>query len=235
MIIHIEKRTCPYVQIDNRVLEDDRLSWKAKGLLCYLLSRRSDWCVRRDDLINRSTDGRESVQAGMQELKECGYAALLNAQGEDGKTMGMQWLVVEHPEMLESTLGRLSRSKAETLGRENPSKVKSAHNNTREDNNTDQNNYCSKASQAEQIYKAYPRRVGKKAALDKIEKALRKIPFQDLLATVRLYAESRKGKPEKFTPYPGKWFGHGRYEDDPEVWMEGRRPKVEDEHPDRAF
>lgn len=38
-IVRINKRDNPYVQIDHRVLEDTRLSWKAKGLLAYLLSK----------------------------------------------------------------------------------------------------------------------------------------------------------------------------------------------------
>ena len=46
----------PYVMIDKRPLENPSLSWKAKGVLAYLLSRPDDWEIILGDLIKRSTD-----------------------------------------------------------------------------------------------------------------------------------------------------------------------------------
>lgn len=69
-----------------------------------------------------------------------------------------------------------------------------------------------------EIYNAYPRRVGKTAALKAIEKAIRAIrPLHDatwLLERTRAYAQQRQGEDEKFTPYPATWFNEGRYEDE---------------------
>lgn len=104
MIIHIAKRENPYVMIDKRMIEDGALSWKAKGILAYLLSKPPGWIVMRQDIVNHSSDGLDSVQSGMQELKELGYAALINAQGEDGKTMGKRWVVAERPELLSEAI-----------------------------------------------------------------------------------------------------------------------------------
>ncbi len=42
-IVRVNKRSNPYVVIDKTALNDDRLSWKAKGVLCYLLSLPDDW------------------------------------------------------------------------------------------------------------------------------------------------------------------------------------------------
>ncbi len=73
--------------------------------------------------------------------------------------------------------------------------------------------------QAEAIYQAYPKHVGKTAALKAITKVMRKVPHEILLARVRQYAASRQGQDPQFTPHPATWFNHGRYEDDPQAWV----------------
>ncbi len=69
----IHNRDNPYVQIHRAIFEDNRLSWKAKGLMGYLLSRPDDWEIRIGDLVRRSTDGRTAVYTGLRELRRVGY------------------------------------------------------------------------------------------------------------------------------------------------------------------
>ncbi len=59
---------------------DDRLSWKAKGIYSYLTSRTTDWApeleflpVELEELLDMSRDKQESVCAGLRELEKCGY------------------------------------------------------------------------------------------------------------------------------------------------------------------
>ena len=40
----------PYVMMDRRPIENAELSWGAKGVLAYLLSRPDNWTVRLQDL-----------------------------------------------------------------------------------------------------------------------------------------------------------------------------------------
>lgn len=100
MIIRVQRRDNPFVQIDKRPLEDSRLSWKAKGLLAHLLCKPDNWEVSVQDLIERSKDGRESVQSALKELREYGYAELKVVQNEQGKLMGKTWVIKEMPELL---------------------------------------------------------------------------------------------------------------------------------------
>ena len=44
-IVKIKKRTHPFAMIDARALNDPRISWKAKGLHAYLMSKPKDWRV----------------------------------------------------------------------------------------------------------------------------------------------------------------------------------------------
>jgi DNA adenine methylase len=76
----------------------------------------------------------------------------------------------------------------------------------------------SAVSQAETLYRFYPRKVGKAAALKAIAKALARVPFVELLDAVQEYASSRKGKDPQFTPHPATWFNEGRWEDERDEW-----------------
>ena len=42
-----------FVIVDQRAIEDSRLSWAASGLLAYLLSRPDDWRVPVNELKKR--------------------------------------------------------------------------------------------------------------------------------------------------------------------------------------
>lgn len=68
----------------------------------------------------------------------------------------------------------------------------------------------------EGIYQAFPRRVGKDAALKAIGKALvrTRLDPEVMLQRVQAYAKSREGEDPQFTPYPATWFNQGRYEDE---------------------
>lgn len=63
----------PFVMIDRRPIEKPELSWKAKGILAYLLSRPDNWTVRLGDLIKRSPDGVSAVRAALRELTKAGH------------------------------------------------------------------------------------------------------------------------------------------------------------------
>lgn len=93
-IIRVDKRLVPFVMIDNRVFEDRRMSWRAKGLLGYLLSRPPNWEIIVADLINQSTDGRDSVYAAIGELIKCGYATHKKMRA-NGKIVGTCWTINE--------------------------------------------------------------------------------------------------------------------------------------------
>lgn len=83
-----------FTTICNTFLRDERLSWKAKGILAYLLSKPDDWKVRVSDLIKRSTDGREKVYAGVNELLNTGYLQR-NEIRSSGKIISYEYVLYE--------------------------------------------------------------------------------------------------------------------------------------------
>ena len=98
MIIHVEERDLPYAQIERACLGDARLSWAARGLLAYLLSKPQNWEVRREELVHASThDGRYVVQKLLTELAHFGYAKLETVQDGKGRIQGKRYVIAERP------------------------------------------------------------------------------------------------------------------------------------------
>jgi hypothetical protein len=87
-----------YAMILNSTLCDKRLSWKARGILCYLLSKPTDWRVIMTDLIRQAPDGKASVMAGIKELQTYGYVRRVERPLLAGKFMGSDIYVFETPD-----------------------------------------------------------------------------------------------------------------------------------------
>lgn len=97
-IVRVSKRDSSYAIIDPFFLSDERLSWKAKGLLGYLLSKPSNWRVYVSDLVKRSKDGKDAVYSALKELEAAGY--IERRQMRDPETQritGYETVVFERP------------------------------------------------------------------------------------------------------------------------------------------
>ena len=78
-------------------LENPKLSWKAKGILAYLLSLPDDWQIYESELVKHAKDGRDSLKKGMQELINAGYIYRERIRNEKGQLKGYNYLVYEVP------------------------------------------------------------------------------------------------------------------------------------------
>lgn len=108
----------PYVMLDKFSVNDSGLSWKAKGLLAYLLSKPDDWQVYERDVIAHARDSRDSVRAGLKELEAAGYIQRAQARNESGRFAEKEYRVFERPLVGHSLVG------GDSPATENPSTVK---------------------------------------------------------------------------------------------------------------
>lgn len=69
----IKNKDHPFVMMDRRPIENSELTWGAKGVLAYLLSRPDNWTVRLRDLCNRSPDGVYKIRGYLRELTSAGH------------------------------------------------------------------------------------------------------------------------------------------------------------------
>jgi hypothetical protein len=63
----------PYTQVSNVLIEDPRLSFKAKGIYAYIYSKPEDWDFSSKRMILETSDKLKAVQHGLKELEKYGY------------------------------------------------------------------------------------------------------------------------------------------------------------------
>lgn len=62
-----------FVQISNAALQDSRLSWRARGILAFVLSMPPDQTLTAKWLESQAPDGREAIRSALLELARFGY------------------------------------------------------------------------------------------------------------------------------------------------------------------
>lgn len=87
------KRTGNFTTVRNEYLQDVNLSWKAKGLITYIMSLPPDWQLNLSDLKKRSKDGRDATAAGLRELITNGYCQRCKVRGDGGTFVGCDYEV----------------------------------------------------------------------------------------------------------------------------------------------
>jgi hypothetical protein len=91
------QRRAQFVLLSQRAVEDSRLSWAARGLLAYLLSRPDNWQVRVAHLRKQAPSGRDVVYKLLGELGSYRYLVRQRLRDEEGKLCGTVYYVYDHP------------------------------------------------------------------------------------------------------------------------------------------
>jgi hypothetical protein len=113
-----------YTQLSNKTLRDISLSWKARGLLVYLLSHSEGYHIRADNLHQFSSDGPFTTASAIKELKQAGYICFYKHQNAQTKAWEAgHWVISEEAELPKSlTSGKPNLGKPggrESLSQEN--------------------------------------------------------------------------------------------------------------------
>lgn len=85
-----------WTSLPNAMLEDRTLSWRARGILAYLLSRPPFWETNSETLAALGKEGREAVRTALRELQTARYLHRPRQQGSDGR-WATDWLIADHP------------------------------------------------------------------------------------------------------------------------------------------
>ena len=114
--------------ISNDCINDEALSFAARGMLCYLLSKPDKWIIRTGDLVKRSPHGEIAVNSILKELESKGYVIRWCDRGDRGKfewrseifetkRAAQEWYI-DHEDELNQAF-RLSAGTEKKLGRTN--------------------------------------------------------------------------------------------------------------------
>ena len=124
-----------FTTVDNVVLNDTSLSWKAKGLFVYLWSQSDEWNFYETEVAKHSTDGIVSLKNGLKELEDQGYLKRQRVRDEQGKFKENEWILSESP-MLEKPMLENLMLDNRTLTNTNNNNI---NNNKDESNSAEEN------------------------------------------------------------------------------------------------
>lgn len=143
-VFRVYKESGNFVTVHKNFIHDDNLSWKAKGILLYLLSRPDDWRIYETELNKHSSDGRDSLRTGIKELEQAGYIHRTRRRNEKGQLREYEYQVFEQPNQIGKTyVGKTN------IGKSNIGKSNTTNNNSTNNNNT--NNETGDTSQIFQL------------------------------------------------------------------------------------
>ena len=96
-VFRIDKNT-NYTVISNYHLRDKRLSYKAKGLLSFMLSLPDDWDYSINGLVSISKESIRAIRNILKELQENNYLVINKIKNEKGQ-FEYEYLIYEKPDV----------------------------------------------------------------------------------------------------------------------------------------
>jgi hypothetical protein len=88
--------------LSNEILRDNRLSFRARGILASVLSRPDNWRTSADSLANESIEGRGAILTALKELETLGYLERTKYQNELGHWVSDS-LIYDQPKFAKPT------------------------------------------------------------------------------------------------------------------------------------
>ncbi|MGB8946921.1 MAG: hypothetical protein WCD21_42805 [Streptomyces sp.] len=73
-----------FTVLPTATLEDSRLSFRARGILAYLIAKPDSWKVRTESIAQAGREGRDAVRDAVKELKSLGYYRVNNERLDNG-------------------------------------------------------------------------------------------------------------------------------------------------------
>lgn len=200
-----------YTQIPNHWLRDERLSFKARGLLAYIESHVADWSISVTWLAAKNIEGKEALRSAIAELELYGY--LKREQENKGGRFGEVTWTSQEP-------------LAENPLTENPPLKKNIDKNTIEKN--------IEREQFDEFWAIYPKKMDKTQAFRQFRRALNRVKFEDILAGVIKFANDPNLPTEKrFIKNAATWLNNDCWEEGPLPERKGKRKEVDWDELDR--
>lgn len=83
--------------LDQELVRDSQLSWKARGIFAYLWSQSENWDFNEVEVAKHSTDGRDALRSGLKELEDAGYLDRKRERDSKGRVGSSKWVLYEKP------------------------------------------------------------------------------------------------------------------------------------------
>ena len=188
-----------FTQIHNAWVRDPNLSYKAKGLLTYLLSHEIGYTITIGQIIRESGDGKQSVRSALEELIKAGYLETKRPTDARGYNAGLAYFIKDP-----------KNPKSENPTLDNP---------TLDNQTALENNLTKKTIKQEKptdygfdtFWNLYPKRIAKADALKAWKQATKRKTADELIELAKAYSES-KLPDQQYIPYPASWLNKELYD-----------------------
>lgn len=107
-----------YTPIFNDALQNTELSFRARGLLVYILSLPLDWVPVKSQIMKKNNYKRTKFDAIWNELKKAGYIHSKRVKNDLGQYVGWDHLVLEIPTINKADIQVILHSEKDTLIKE---------------------------------------------------------------------------------------------------------------------
>lgn len=99
-----------YTNMSNYHLRDKRLTWKAKGIMSFMLSLPESWDYSIRGLATCTHDGRVATTSALNELKKYGYLVTKVQRTDDSRAISdLEYILYECPEMNPDYVARVTQ------------------------------------------------------------------------------------------------------------------------------
>lgn len=205
MKIDFRKDKIPFTQVANDVLNDSKLSAKAKGIYAYLYSKPEGWNFAIDRIKDDFSDGRLAINTGLRELEKEGY--LLRQKEKTGRVVYLlksQMTKIDirgiKPDDENRNLRKPQSAEIDTISNKDTKVIKNINN---------------KNISFDQFWSEYPRKTAKAVA----QRAWIKIKpdeklLNEILEGLRKYKNTDQWKDPRYIPHPATFLNQRRWEDE---------------------
>src|SRR5699024_6087570 len=227
--VRVEKNR-NYTTIHNEFLKRKDISWKAKGIMTYLLSLPDDWVVNLDEIKRNATDGESSFRSGWKELVSAGYGSRQRVRDEKSKKID-HWEtdindsasdskrhtvknhnVSSHQVRNHKVDNHELRSTKELSTNKPITNIQKAHQPSDDGQST--------SERFEVLWKEYPRKEGKKKAFASYKRALKNgVTDEEIMEGLEKYNQyiKKEKTDRKYIAHGSTWFNENRWQDEYDV------------------
>lgn len=204
-----------FTQFPNYWARDNRIGFRAKGLLTLLMSHTDGWRISIQSLATNSPDGITAIRTAVQELEDAGYLTRHLVRNDKAQVEASEWILADPFETDENNFALENLTSGNlTSGNLTSGNRTLKNNNIKNTNIKENNNKDISMDLFERFWDVYPRKIGKGAAKIAFEKASKK----ELPETILQVAEAYANKPDlpdlQFIPHPSTWLNQERWNDD---------------------
>lgn len=123
-IVKRERTKNPYSLIPNELVQNDDMTWAARGLMCYILSMPDDWVFYKTEVMKHGEKKRDAFNKTWMELQSFGYITKEYIRDKNGRytsetktfkgndgierdvTFGIIWTIHEQPVEVSKSIGK---------------------------------------------------------------------------------------------------------------------------------